>query len=163
MSGVILTKDNFNKWDWHAVCHVRLLSTGWDNKHLFFLRSFARSIWSVIQVASGLYTSTSIANIFGNWLHDIDYKYKILRMVEAMPLIWSPLLCRNDKVFNNKNPSLLQVIFRCMGTLHLWSQVHRMEDRDLLTEVCTCLEDTTRDLFSRHGWQHNLRIDPPSL
>jgi hypothetical protein len=25
----------------------------------------------------------------------------------------------------------------------------------------TRLEDNVRDLFSRHGWQHNLRIGPP--
>jgi hypothetical protein len=62
--------------------------------------NFAHSIWSVIQAASGLYTPTSIVNIFGNWLHGIDYKYMILLRVGAMSLIWSLWLCRNDKVFN---------------------------------------------------------------
>jgi hypothetical protein len=109
-----------------------------------------------------LYTPISIANIFGNWLNGIDYKYMILLRVGAMALIWSLWLCRNDKVFNNKVLSLLQVIYRCMGTLRIWSQLHRVEVHDLFTEVCTRLEDTARDLFSRHGWQHNLRIGPPS-
>jgi hypothetical protein len=76
-------------------------------KHLFFHCNFARSIWSVIQVASGLYTPTSIANIFENWLHGIDYKYMILLRVGAVALIWSLWLCRNDKFFNDKNCSLL--------------------------------------------------------
>jgi hypothetical protein len=52
----------------------------------------------------------------------------------------------------------LQVIYRCTGTLWLWSQLHRSEDQNLFLEVCTRLEDTMRDLFSHHGWQHNLRI-----
>jgi hypothetical protein len=33
------------------------------NKHLFFHCRFARSIWSLIQVASTLYPPTSVANI----------------------------------------------------------------------------------------------------
>jgi hypothetical protein len=81
----------------------------------------------------------------------------ILLRVGAIALIWSFWLCRDDKVFNNKNSSILQVIYRCTGTLCLWSQLHRAKDHDLFTEMCPCLEDTARDLFSRHGCQHNLR------
>jgi hypothetical protein len=29
-------------------------------------------------------------------------------------------------------------------------------------EVCARLENTARDTFSRHRWQHNLRIGPPT-
>jgi hypothetical protein len=58
-------------------------------KHLFFQCNFASSIWSIIQAALGLYTPTTVANIFGNWLHGIDYKYRILLRVGAMALIWS--------------------------------------------------------------------------
>jgi hypothetical protein len=68
-------------------------------KHLFFQCNFARSIWSVIQAASGLYPPTIIANVFENWVHGIDYKYIILLRVGAMALIWSLWLYRNDKVF----------------------------------------------------------------
>jgi hypothetical protein len=132
-------------------------------KHLFIQCNFARSIWSVIQAASGLYPPTSTAGVFGNQVHGIDYKYITLLRVGAMALIWSLWLRRNDKVFYNKNSSLLQVIYRCACTLGLWSQLHRMEDHDLFSELCTRLEDTARYLFSRHGWQHNLRIGhPPS-
>jgi hypothetical protein len=37
---------------------------------------------------------------------------------ERLPLfgLW---LCRNDKVFDEKNSSILQVIYRAIGTLHL--------------------------------------------
>jgi hypothetical protein len=91
----------------------------------------------------------------------IDYKYLILLRVGAMALIWSLWLCRNDNFFNGKNYSLLQVIYRCTGTLRIWSQLHHLEDHDLFTEVCTRLEDTARHLFSQHVWQHNLWIGPP--
>jgi hypothetical protein len=65
--GVILTKDNLVKQNWHGstqcVCSVIKDET---IKHLFFHFRFARSIWSLIQVASDLYPPTSVANIFGN-------------------------------------------------------------------------------------------------
>jgi hypothetical protein len=34
-------------------------------------------------------------------------------------------------VFNDKNSSILQVIYRAIGTLRLWSSLQRLEDRDL--------------------------------
>jgi hypothetical protein len=159
--GVILTKDNLIKRNWHESKMCVFCTHDETIKHLFFQCNFARSVWSVIQAASGLYPPTSIANIFGNWLNGIDYKYRILLRVGAMALIWSLWLCRNDKVFDNKKCSRLQVIYRCTGTLHLWSHLHHTEDQDLFSEVCTRLEDTARDLFSWHGWQHNLWIGPP--
>jgi hypothetical protein len=135
--GVILTKDNLIKRNWHESKTCVFCSHDEIIKHLFFQCNFARSIWSVIQAASGLYPPTSIANVFGNWVHGIDNKYRILLRVGAMSLIWSLWLCRNDKVFDNKSSSLLQVIYRCTGTLRLWSQLHRSEDHDFFSEVCT--------------------------
>jgi hypothetical protein len=83
--------------------------------------------------------------------------------VGAIAVIWSLWLCRNDKVFNDKNYSLLQVIYRCTAILRSWSALQRVENRDLFTKVCTRLKDTARDTFSLHEWQHNLRIgSPPS-
>jgi hypothetical protein len=79
----------------------------------------------------------------------------------AIAFIWSLWLYRNDKVFNDKNASILQVIYRAIGTLRLWSSLQRLEDHDLFTEVCACLEAMTRDAFFQHGWSYSLRIDAP--
>jgi hypothetical protein len=129
-------------------------------KHLFFQCRFARSIWSVIQVASTLFSPRSITNIFGNWLNGINNRFKKHIRVGVIAFIWSLWLCRNDKVFNDKNSSILQVIYRGISTFHLWSSLQRVEDRDLFTEVCARLEATARDTFSQHGWLHCLRIGP---
>ena len=88
-------------------------------KHLFFHCKLARSIWSAIQIDSGLYPLCSVANIFGNYLHGIEYKFRTLLRVGALAIIWSLWLCRNDKNFNDKSTSLMQVIYRCTETLHL--------------------------------------------
>ena len=105
-------------------------------KHLFFQCRFARSIWSIIQVASNLYPPRSVTNIFGNWLHGIDKRFRKLIRVGALAIIWSLWLCRNDKVFNDKLSSPLQVIYRGTGTLRSRLYLQRVEHRDLFTEVC---------------------------
>jgi hypothetical protein len=69
--------------------------------------------------------------------------------MRAIALIWSLGLCRNDEVFNDRSSSLLQVIYRCIGTLRLWMPLNRVEVHDLFREVCRRLENTARDLFSK--------------
>jgi hypothetical protein len=131
-------------------------------KHLFFQCRFARTIWSVIQVASTLFPPRSITNIFGNWLNGIDRSFKKHIRVGAIAFIWSLWLSRNDKVFNDKNSSILQVIYKAIGILRLWSALQRPQDRNLYMEVCARLEATARDTFSQHGWPHSLRIGASS-
>jgi hypothetical protein len=116
---------------------------------------------SVIQVASILFPPCSIINIFGNWLNGIDNSFKKHIRMGAIAFIWSVWLCRNDKVFNDKNSSILQVIYKAIGTLRLWSSLQRLEDRDLFMEVSARLEATARDTFSQHGWPHSLQIGAP--
>jgi hypothetical protein len=71
-------------------------------------------------MVSNLYPPSDIANMFDNWLRGIDNKYRILIRVGALALIWSFWLCRNDLIFNSKNSSPLQVIYRCTSMLRLW-------------------------------------------
>jgi hypothetical protein len=91
----------------------------------------------------------------------MDLRLRTLIRVGALAVIWALWLCRNDIIFNDKNCSILQVIYRCTGILRLWSSLQRVENRALFTEVCTRLEATVRDTFSLHGWLHNLRIGAP--
>jgi hypothetical protein len=69
-------------------------------------------------------------------------------MVGAIAFIWSLWLYRNDKVFNDKNASILQVIYRAIGTLRLWFSLQRLEDCNLFTEIYARMEDTAKDTFS---------------
>jgi hypothetical protein len=103
--GVTLTKDNLAKRNWHGCRKCVFCPQDEIIKHLFFQCRLARSIWSVIQVASTLYLPRSIANIFGNWLNGIYNRFKKHIRVGAIAFIWSLWLCRNDKVFNDKQSS----------------------------------------------------------
>ena len=161
--GVILTKDNLAKRNWQGSLQCCFCHHDETITHLFFQCKLARSIWSVIQVASNLYPPRSAANIFGNWLRGIDHKYRILIRVGAIAIIWSLWLCRNEMVFNDKPSSPLQVLYRCTALFRLWSPLQRPEFSDLFTAVCTRLEQAARDIFTLHGWQRSLRIDHPSF
>jgi hypothetical protein len=64
--GVILTKDNLAKRNWHGCKKCVFYHHDETIKHLFFQCQFARSIWSIIQIGSSLYPPRRVANIFGN-------------------------------------------------------------------------------------------------
>jgi hypothetical protein len=100
--GVILTKDNLVKQNWLGSTRCIFCHQDETIKHLFFQCRFVRSIWSIIQVAS-------VANVFGNWLHGIDLRFRMLIRVGVLAVIWALWLCRNDKIFNDIF-FLLQVI-----------------------------------------------------
>ena len=161
--GVILTKDNLVKRNWKGSIKCVFCLHDETIKHLFFECKIAHSIWSTIQIASNLYPPKSVVNIFGNWLYGIDHKYRTIIRVGAIAVIWSLWLCRNDKIFNDKNASLLQVIYRCTSLLRSWSMLQRVEFRDLFMEVSARLETTARDIFTQHGWRNDLRIGPPPM
>src|SRR5664279_2284930 len=125
--GVILTKDNLAKRNWHGSKKCVFCHKDETIKHLFFECKFSSSIWSIIQIGSTLYPPRSIANIFGNWMNGVDHRFKRLIRVAALAVIWSLWLCRNEKVFNDKKSSLMQVIYRSTATLCSWSPLQRVE------------------------------------
>ena len=124
---VVLTKDNLAHRNWQGSKKCSFCTHDETIKHLFFQCKFARSTWSVIQIASNLYPPTSIANMFGHWLDAISNRFRTLIRMGAYTLLWSLWLCRNDLVFNGKSSSPLQVIFRCTHSLRMWSTLHRTE------------------------------------
>jgi hypothetical protein len=81
--GVILTKDNLVKRNWHGSTQCVFCHQDETINHLFFQCRFARCIWSPIQVASTLYPPTSVVNIFGNWLRGTDLRFRTLIRVGA--------------------------------------------------------------------------------
>ena len=101
--GVILTKDNLAKRNWHGSKRCVFCHKDETINHLFFECQFSGSIWSIIQIGSSIYPPSSIGNIFGNWLNVVDNRFKQLIRVTAFAVIWSLWLCRNDKIFNDKN------------------------------------------------------------
>jgi hypothetical protein len=100
---VIHTKVNLAKWNWHGSKKGVFCHQDETIKDLFFQCQFARSIWSVIQLASTLYQPRSVSNLLWNWLNGVDDRFEKHIWVGAIAIIWSLWLCRNDKVFNDEN------------------------------------------------------------
>ena len=152
-------KDILVKRNWHWSTRCVFCSHDEIIIHLFFECKVARSMWSAIHIASNLYPPRSVANIFGNWLHGVDRKFRTIIRVGAVAVIWSLWFCRNDKVFNDKNCSLMQVLYRL--TSFFKSILQRVEYRDLYTDACAWLDRTASDIFIQHGWPLDLKIGPP--
>ena len=158
----MLIKENLARRNWPGSKKCCFCTHNETIKDLFFQCKFARSIWSVIQIASNLYPPTSVANVYGHWLDGIPNTFSTLIRVGASALLWLLWLCRNDYVFNGKTSSSMQVIYRCTHWLRMWSTLQRTEYQSLFKAVCMRLERVAREVFTQHGWQHNLRIGPPS-
>ena len=159
--GVILTKDNLGKRNWYGSKKCVFCHHDETIQHLFFQCKFASSIWSAIQIGSTLYPPRSVSNIFGSWLNGVDPRFKMRIRMGVIAVIWSLWLCRNDKIFNNKVVSFMQVIYWCTATIRSWLPLQRVEHRDLVSEAVARLETVAREVFSLNGWQHDLRICPP--
>jgi hypothetical protein len=71
--------------------------------------------------------------------------------LSAIAVAWSFCLYRNDKVFNNKNSSIMQAIYWCTALLRSWSPLLRLGDRNLFMKVSTRLENTAMEFISPHG------------
>ena len=161
LEGIVLTKYNLARRNLQESKKCSFCTHDETIKHLFFQCKLVRSIWSIIQIASNLYPPTSVANIFGHWLDGILNRVKTLLRVGGYALLWSLWLCWNNLVFNNINSSALQVIFRCTHSLRMWSTLQRTEYQPLSKVVCMRLERVAKEVFTQHGWQHNLRMGPP--
>ena len=157
--GVILTRDNLARRNWHGSKTCVFCQHDESIKHLFFECKFARAVWAIVQVASNLYPPRSARNMFGNWLRGIDKQFSAHILVGAAALCWAMWLTRNDVVFNNKCVSSpMQVIHVCTRWLRTWSILQKPEDRDLFMMASTRLERTAREVFYPHGWRCDLRI-----
>ena len=110
--GVVLTKDNLAKKNWKGskkCCGCNLDET---NRHLFLECHYARMVWRIIHIATGLSPLRSISHMFGNWLSNQSKEIRNLIWVGVAAFCWEIWRCRNDIVFNKiKINSILQVIF----------------------------------------------------
>jgi hypothetical protein len=73
---------------------------------------------------STLFPRCSITDIFGNCLNEIDHRFKKHIWIWATVFIGSLWLCRNNEVFNDKNSSILYVIYR-VSVLSIYGHLYR--------------------------------------
>lgn len=146
--GVILTKNNLAKHNWHGnksccFCHKPEII-----KHLFFEYRFARRVWGVIFLAFGISPPSSVSNMFGSWLEGFEHNLRNIILLGAASTCWALWLRRNDIVFEKKSIySPLQVIYAISHWLRTWA-------------VLRLLVQVVKDFyFQAYGWRPSHRID----
>ena len=140
--GVVLTKDNFAKHNWHGdknCCFCHLPETV---HHLFFECSYARCLWRAVQVSFGINIPANKDELFSQWLRPNGPKTNTLLLVAAAALIWAIWLTRNEVIFEKARPkTFLQVLFRGTHWLHQWASLQRQDEhKDMLVQACRHLE-----------------------
>jgi hypothetical protein len=64
----------------------------------------------------------SVSNIFWNWLHGINHRFKKHIRVGVITVFWSLWLCRNDKMLTIKT----LLFFRCVPILSVYGRLYSM-------------------------------------
>jgi hypothetical protein len=110
--GVILTKDNLVKRNWYG-----------NHRCIFCHQDETINIYFSSVALPDLYGQSSkqlpacihrlvLPMFLGIGFMGIDLRFRKLIRMRVLAVIWSLWLCRNDKVFDDKNYSLLQVVYR---------------------------------------------------
>lgn len=162
--GVVLTKDNLAKRNWQGnqdccFCHCKETI-----KHLFFECHFARSVWTIIHVASGIRPPHHVSHMFSGWLTGVQKDLQLYVLLGAAATCWSLWLCRNDMIFDSRKVTFshLQVVFSIIHWLRTWVILQKPGLRDLVIAGCLHLKQVVRECFTQgHGWRSSLRIDGP--
>ena len=158
--GVVLTKDNLAKQNWHKNQHCCFCYENETIQHLFFDCRFTRLVWATIYAAWGLPQPRDVSSMFGNWTIGVPKEYKQLVRVGAAALCWSVWRCRNSAIFYNKQPSFLKVIYSTTHWLCTWAILQPSTSQDVLVAASHFLEQVAKKFFIRtHGWRSSLRID----
>ena len=159
--GVILTKDNLARRNWHENKTCCFCHEDETIQHLFFECRFARMTWALIHMAFRISKPFNVSNLFGTWLSGFDRNIRKIILLGAATTCWSLWLNRNDIVFEKKkNSSPLQVIHTIAHCLRTWAVLQKAELRPMVVEATQYLVRVAKDFFSgAHGWRSSLRID----
>ncbi len=144
----MLTKDNLAKRKWKGskiccFCHKEETI-----KHLFFECRLARSVWSLIQIASNICSPRNVSHMFGQWV--LRHTKELLGAATTCWAIW---LSRNDVVFDRKAVSSpLQVIFLITHWLRSWVILQKPNWQNFVTSACLHLEQVIKEFFYPGIW-----------
>jgi hypothetical protein len=119
--GVILTKDNLVKWNWNVSVKCCCCHKEETIKHIFFECYFAWTIWNMVQVATNIYTPSSISNMFDYWPWEINKDFNLLALLWVSSICWTICRHQNNVVFEWKTETnSLQVLHSTIHWLCTW-------------------------------------------
>jgi hypothetical protein len=74
--GIVLTKDNLVKRNWHGSERCCFCSDNETTQHLFFDCHVAKFLWRLVHITFGLQPPTSFIHMFGTWLNGVSANLK---------------------------------------------------------------------------------------
>jgi hypothetical protein len=108
-------------------------------QHLFFYCTLAKFIWRIIQLIFRLGVPTTMRNVFGACVQNMNIRSKHLLYIGIGAMFWRMWLRRNDNIFNK----LLRLIIY-IG----YFQIHSLDmdmgtslDRGKLNNTTGCLQN----------------------
>jgi hypothetical protein len=156
----ILTKDNLVKRNWHGTIMCCFCDSPKTIQHLFFDCALTKFIWRAMQIIFGLSTPTNSKHVFGGWVQRMNDKDRKLLLVGVGTMFWSIWLSRNDIIFSKTSiSSYMQLIFRATYWTRTWLVFQKEEHQVLLRMTCWWMETLTMNIFAKHGWWSNNRLN----
>ncbi|WVZ62069.1 hypothetical protein U9M48_011857, partial [Paspalum notatum var. saurae] len=153
--GVILTKDNLAKRRWQGSLTCAFCHKEETINHLFFECRLARSVWSVLQIATGINQPQNVNHMFGDWLQGFNKTSKTVFLLGAAVLCWALWIGRNDLV-----------ILSVTHWLSDWVILQREEVQPLVAAGSRLLARTAPEYIldkvlestSKGGWQKSFEV-----
>jgi hypothetical protein len=150
--GVILTKDNLLKRRWQGGSQCCFYLEDETIQHLFFDCHVAKFVvWNAIFFTFGIKPPTSVVDMLGSWLGCFSQKLRKQVWLGAAAMCWAIWLCRNDAVFNRRQPN-------SFCRLSSGERTGEGFDHSLLKRKRNMMEGLVLELFARRGWNFRSRI-----
>ena len=107
---IVLTKDNLTRKNWKGSQKCCGCNNNEIVRHHFLDCHYARMVWRIVYLATGLTQPTSINHMFGSWLSNQNKKIRSLIWVVVAAFCWAIWRCRNDIVFNKIRINLIRFV-----------------------------------------------------
>ena len=157
--GVILTKVNLVRRNWHGDKSCAYYHVPESIQHLFFSCAHAKFLWRAVHVVFGLSQPSSVDDLFNRWCKVGGIKHNLLLLTVASAICWTIWISRNEVVFDKcELKSYLQVLFRGMYWLRQWALLQRHEHQHALVLQCQQLEKVVLRVFASFGWLLSSRL-----
>jgi len=105
--GVILTKDNLARRNWHGDKCCCFFHLPGSIQHLFFDCFYAKFLWRSIHLLFGIIPPICMSDLFNSWSKLGTKKYNLFLLTAAAALLWAIWLTRNEVVFDRCRPKSL--------------------------------------------------------
>jgi hypothetical protein len=122
-------------------------------QHLFFICHVVGAFWQIVNIATAIPKPNSRMHILAGWITSIRAKEKHLILVGVAAMFWSIWLCKNDIVFDKKNPWFLwyRSSSEALTSFCFWRLLQKEPHRKEVVQICHTLEVIAMSVYAKNG------------